>query len=264
VRRGTQRLPIRFSHSAAAAGTVISAAHYLTLSAPLLLGLAACAHQGSGPTAASAQAPPAPEPSAASAVVPAPPPAVQPPPAAPALPAGATTSTAETGSAPAASPGGAPSPPPSGSAAPGTRSATTTPKVPPAAPTPVPAQSAAAAAATAAAAVQGSASSRPPVAAVPTLDLNALEQRLRDTHAIGVFTKLSLKNQVDDLLAQFKAFHQGRSQLTLAQLRQKYEVLLLKVISLLQDDDPALASAVSSSREALWNVLTDPKKFANI
>jgi hypothetical protein len=94
--------------------------------------------------------------------------------------------------------------------------------------------------------------------------LNALEQRLRDTHAIGVFTKLSLKNQVDDLLAQFKAFHQGRSQFTLVQLRQKYEVLLLNVVSLLQDGDPALASAVSSSREALWDILTDPKKFANI
>src|SRR5260221_12018223 len=34
----------------------------------------------------------------------------------------------------------------------------------------------------------------------PALNLASLEQRLRDTHAIGVFTKLSLKNQVDDLL----------------------------------------------------------------
>jgi hypothetical protein len=100
--------------------------------------------------------------------------------------------------------------------------------------------------------------------AAPTLDLKALEQRLRDTHAIGLFTKLSLKNQVDDLLAQFKAFHQGRASVTLAQLRQKYEQLLLQVVSLLQDHDPSLANAVSSSREAIWGILTDPKKFANI
>jgi hypothetical protein len=106
--------------------------------------------------------------------------------------------------------------------------------------------------------------SRPPVAATPTLDLNALEQRLRDTKAIGLFTKLSLKNQVDDLLAQFKAFHQGQSRTTLAQLRQKYELLLMKVVSLLQDGDPALANAVLSSREALWGWLTDPRKFAAI
>ena len=106
--------------------------------------------------------------------------------------------------------------------------------------------------------------SRPPVAAAATLDLNALEQRLRDTKAIGLFTKLSLKIQVDDLLAQFKAFHQGQSRNTLEQLRQKYELLLMKVVSVLQDGDPALASAVLSSREAIWSILTDPKKFAAI
>lgn len=108
------------------------------------------------------------------------------------------------------------------------------------------------------------AAAAPPAASAATLDLNGLEQRLRDTRAIGVFTKLTLKNQVDDLLGKFKSFHQGQSRVTLTQLRQQYEVLLLKVISLLQDDDPSLASAVSSSREAIWGVLTDPKKFANI
>ena len=116
----------------------------------------------------------------------------------------------------------------------------------------------------AAAAAGPSPPSRPPVAAVPQLDLNGLEQRLRDTHAIGVFTKLSLKNQVDDLLAQFKAFHQGQSRTTLEQLRQKYELLLMKVVSLLQEGDPALASAVLSSREAIWGILTDPKRLAAI
>lgn len=99
-------------------------------------------------------------------------------------------------------------------------------------------------------------------AATPPLDLNALEQRLRDTHAIGLFTKLSLKNQVDDLLAQFKAFHQGQSRITLAQLRETYELLVMRVVSLLQDGDPALATAVFSSRQAIWLVLTDPKTFA--
>jgi hypothetical protein len=79
-----------------------------------------------------------------------------------------------------------------------------------------------------------------------------------------VFTKLSLKNQVDDLLAQFKAFHQRQSRITLGQLRQKYELLLMRAVSLLQDGDPALASAVLASREAIWGVLTDPEKFAAI
>ena len=103
-----------------------------------------------------------------------------------------------------------------------------------------------------------------PAAAPPPLDLRSLEDRLKETSAIGVLTKLSLKNQVDQLLAQFKTFHQGKSGVTVAQLRQKYELLLMKVVTLLQDGDPALASAVSSSREAIWDVLTDPQKFAAI
>lgn len=96
---------------------------------------------------------------------------------------------------------------------------------------------------------------------MPTLDLTSLEQRLRNTSAIGLFTKLSLKNQVDDLLAQFKAFHQGQSHTTLSALRQNYELLLVKVISLLQDRDASLAAAISASREAIWAILVDPKKF---
>ena len=98
-------------------------------------------------------------------------------------------------------------------------------------------------------------------AASLALDLAALEQRLRDTRAIGVFTKLSLKNQVDDLLSAFRAFHNGQPKATLADLRQRYDLLLLKVLSLLQDGDPPLAAAISASRDAIWGILVDPEKF---
>jgi hypothetical protein len=99
--------------------------------------------------------------------------------------------------------------------------------------------------------------------ASPPLDLASLEQRLRDTKAIGVFTKLSLKNQVEDLLTQFRAFHQGRAGV-LTELRERYNLLLLKVLSLLQGSDPELARAVSASREAIWGLLADPAKFATL
>ena len=98
----------------------------------------------------------------------------------------------------------------------------------------------------------------------PPLDLASLEQRLRDTKAIGVFTKLSLKNQVDDLLAQFRAFHQGHAGTALTELRERYNLLLLKVMSLLQGSDPVLAQAVAGSREAIWGLLADPVKFATL
>ena len=98
----------------------------------------------------------------------------------------------------------------------------------------------------------------------PTLDLGSLEQRLKDTKAIGIFTKLSLKNQVDDLLGELRAFHTGSANTPTAVLRQKYDTLMIKVLTLLQDGDPQLASAIASSREALWGILMDPKKFSQI
>ena len=100
--------------------------------------------------------------------------------------------------------------------------------------------------------------------AAPPLDLTALETRLKETKAIGVFTKITLKNQVDDLVNQFRAYYQGRIKTTLAELRQPYDRLLLKVLTLLQDDDPELARAIVTSREAIWSILADPAKFATL
>jgi hypothetical protein len=106
----------------------------------------------------------------------------------------------------------------------------------------------------------------PPVAAPPapvtTLDLAALKEQLKATKAIGVFTKLSLKNQVDDLLDQFRDYYQGKAKITMPELRRSYDLLMMKVLSLLQDSDQRLASAIVSSREAIWGLLSDPKKFA--
>jgi len=100
--------------------------------------------------------------------------------------------------------------------------------------------------------------------AAPPLDLTSLETRLKDTEAIGVMTKIALKNQVDDLLDQFRAFYAGKLKTTLADLRRAYDLLVLKVLSLLQDSDPSLAAAIVASREAIWSILSDPHKFATI
>ncbi|HEX9801816.1 MAG TPA: hypothetical protein VGB35_01035 [Gammaproteobacteria bacterium] len=100
--------------------------------------------------------------------------------------------------------------------------------------------------------------------ATAPLDLELLEKRLKETRAIGLFTKLALKNQVDDLLEKFRAYYQGRSNATPSQLRQPYELLIMKVLALLQDSDPPLARDILDSREAIWTILTDPEKFATL
>jgi len=101
-------------------------------------------------------------------------------------------------------------------------------------------------------------------ASPPSLDLPSLEKRLRETEAIGFFTKVTLKNQVDDLVSQFRAYHGKPGKTSLAELRQRYDMLLLKLLSLLQDSDPPLAHTIVASRDAIWSVLTDPVKFTTI
>jgi hypothetical protein len=141
------------------------------------------------------------------------------------------------------------------------------------APTPPTAGKPAATAAVAAAPAKPAAATAPaaPTQATPTaapakpaakpLDLASLEKRLRETRAIGVMTKLSLKNQVDDLLDRFRAHYRKQTNTTLAELRRPYDMLLLKVLSLLQDSDPTLARDIVASREAIWGILADPDKF---
>jgi hypothetical protein len=85
--------------------------------------------------------------------------------------------------------------------------------------------------------------------------------RLRETKAIGVMTKLAVKNQSDDLLEKFRAYHKQGAPPTLDELHRSYDMLFLKLLSLLQDGDPPLAKDIDRSRAAIWDILADPRKF---
>ena len=100
--------------------------------------------------------------------------------------------------------------------------------------------------------------------ATAPLDVSALKARIRATRAIGTLTKISVENQVDDLMKAFREHYGGKTSRTMSDLRQSYTLLLMKVLSLLQDTDQMLASAIVSSREAIWGLLADPKKFATL
>lgn len=196
--------------------------------------------------AACAPATQAPRPSPAAAVPPVPAKTAEPAARAPAI---------------AVAPPPAPSPPPKVEPAPATQPPAA--KAPAAkAPTPAPPKAATAPAPKPAPTTAAAKPAAAPTAAAP-LDLKSLEQRLKETPAIGIMTKLSLKNQVDDLLEQFRAHHQGKAH-SLAELRRPYELLLMKVLALLQDGDPPLARAINASREAIWSILADREKFSRM
>jgi len=103
-----------------------------------------------------------------------------------------------------------------------------------------------------------------PDAATPgaPLDFDALARRLEKTDAIGLLTKLKLKNEFDDLVRDLRVVHSSRSSATLAQLRERYDLLLMKVIALIQDRDAELSRELVSSRDAIWERLADPTTLA--
>jgi hypothetical protein len=108
----------------------------------------------------------------------------------------------------------------------------------------------------------GAASAQQPRPAPETpLDVTELRERLRDTDAMGLFTKIALRNQMDELMGRFRSHHRGGHRRLLADLRPSYDLLVLKVLALVQDGDPSLARSISGSREAIWTILSDPHKF---
>lgn len=108
----------------------------------------------------------------------------------------------------------------------------------------------------------------PPAEASPAesppagMNLASLKHSLRKSRAIGFFTKLELKRQVDDLVRNFGDYHRNRNDLSLDQLKERFSLLLMKLLVLLQDDDPELHHDIAGARSALWETLADPAQFA--
>jgi type IV secretory pathway VirB10-like protein len=99
--------------------------------------------------------------------------------------------------------------------------------------------------------------------AQPAISLEELGQRIKETPAIGAFSKLSLKNDLDDLVDGLRSYH-AHKQGDLENLHQRYEALVLKLMTLLEKDEPELALALGRSRERIWTRLVDPAEFAKL
>ena len=95
-------------------------------------------------------------------------------------------------------------------------------------------------------------------------DLNALISRVSQSRALGFLTKLSLKRDVGRLLENVRKYHDGSGDGSLEQLRERYDVVLHKLVILLQDKDRELVKSIDDGRDKLWAILSDDKKFASM
>jgi uncharacterized radical SAM superfamily Fe-S cluster-containing enzyme len=94
------------------------------------------------------------------------------------------------------------------------------------------------------------------------LNLSTLEERLKETKAIPVLKKLSLKGEIDGLLEKFREAHPaGREEV--AKLKAPYNALIDKIYAMLKKD-PALGQDILASREAIWGLLSDRTQFASL
>jgi hypothetical protein len=95
------------------------------------------------------------------------------------------------------------------------------------------------------------------------ISLEELGARIKATPAIGTFTKLALKNDIDDLVDDLRGYHEHHEG-DLDDLHQRYEALVLKLMALLEDDEPELALALARSRNDIWSRLVNPVEFAKL
>lgn len=95
-------------------------------------------------------------------------------------------------------------------------------------------------------------------------DPKSLAESLRNTKAMGVFTKLQLKSEIDDLVKEVKALNQGKERATLTQLEERFQLLFHKIVTLLQDKDPKLAKSITDARESVWKWLSDPNNSVTL
>ena len=100
--------------------------------------------------------------------------------------------------------------------------------------------------------------------ATDDFDLDTLIDRISHSKALGFLTKLSLKRDIDGFLKDFRAYHDGREENSLEQLRERYDAMVQKLVVLVQDEDQELVKTIDDGREKLWAMLSDEKKFASL
>lgn len=95
-------------------------------------------------------------------------------------------------------------------------------------------------------------------------DIDVLIDRMKQTEAIGVISKLSLKNQVDDLLEKAEEIKKKEPDSDISAqksaLREDFEGLILKTVTLLtKGEDFSLAEDIYLAREELWKSIMENK-----
>jgi len=94
---------------------------------------------------------------------------------------------------------------------------------------------------------------------VSNVNFNVLKERLKNTDAIGFFTKLAIRNDIVDLMDNIKRYRKhAMLKAKMTEIRRSFDGLLLKIIALLEGD-PKLSRDLYVGRETIWESLLEVK-----
>ena len=107
--------------------------------------------------------------------------------------------------------------------------------------------------------VSSSKSTPEQVLKVPEINLDELVDRLKNTEAIGLFTKLAIRSDVLDFKTSIDDYRKkGELEHNIAHLRDHFDGLVLKILALLERD-PALSKDIHQARESIWRSFLEAK-----
>ena len=88
-------------------------------------------------------------------------------------------------------------------------------------------------------------------------NLDILIARLKETDALGVFTKLALKGDVEEIIEMAHEYQSLAALPELQSAREQFDGLVLKTITLLNDKDPNLAADIYQARDLVWESILE-------
>ena len=88
-------------------------------------------------------------------------------------------------------------------------------------------------------------------------NLDTLITKLKETKALGVFTKLALKGDMEEIIAMANGYQRVAAFSELQSVRELFDGLVLKTITLLNDKDPNLAADMYQARDLVWQSILE-------
>ena len=93
----------------------------------------------------------------------------------------------------------------------------------------------------------------------PAISMEELVERLKETEAIGVFTKLAIRSDVLDFKESINTYRKKKKlESYIGHLRERFDGLLLKILALLERDPP-LSRDIQHARESIWRSFLEAK-----